>query len=134
MLTRYLDWPERLAKMITLADKKKFCLGVHDCCFFAADCILAITGTDVAKELRGMPLKPILKGFGSVEFLAAIKACDYQMKSIPPRTARRGDICLLNAGRGDTLGVCVGARVACPGDEGLVFFSLSTARAAWMVG
>ncbi len=134
MLTRYLDWPERLAKLISHADKQKFCLGVHDCCFFAADCIFAMTGVDLAQELRGMPVKPILKGYGGVAFLAAIKATDYKMKIIPARAARRGDICLLNGGRGDTLGVCLGARVACPGEEGLVFYPLSAARNAWMVG
>ena len=134
MLTRYLDWPERLARLIAHAEKQKFCLGVHDCCLFAADSILAMTGIDPAHDLRGGSVKAILKQYGGVAFLATAKASEYQMKCIPPHSARRGDICLLNAGHGDTLGVCLGARVACPGTEGLVFYPLSAARHAWKVG
>ncbi len=134
MLTRLIDWPERLAKLIAHAGRQKFCLGTHDCCFFVADCIFAMTGTDPAHDVRGMPIKAILKRYGGVGFLAAIKASDYQMKTISTRAARRGDICLLNAGRGETLGVCLGARVACPGAEGLVFYPLLAAERAWMVG
>lgn len=132
-MKRFPDWPSRLAKIIAHAANQPFALDEHNCCFFAADCIQAITGIDPAHDLRGCNAARVLKLRG-VNALMDEKAEIYNMKPIRPMNARRGDICLLNAGNGETLGICLGAQIACPGNNGLVYFSLKHAIRAWSVG
>ena len=132
-MKRFPNWPERLAGMVARAANHPFQLGDHNCCFFAADCMEAMTGIDPAVDLRGCNAARVLKERG-VNTLMSEKAELYGMKVIRPMVARRGDICLLNAGYGETLGVCLGANIACPGENGLVFFPLRKALRAWSVG
>jgi hypothetical protein len=50
---RLRDWPERLAALFAARAQQPFEWGVHDCCMFAADAVLAVTGHDPAADLRG---------------------------------------------------------------------------------
>ena len=50
---RYQDWPERLHKIVTESHAKPFAWGQHDCCLFAANVVMELTGIDPAAELRG---------------------------------------------------------------------------------
>lgn len=50
---RLRDWPERLAALFAAREAAPFTWGVHDCCLFAADAVLAVTGHDPAADLRG---------------------------------------------------------------------------------
>lgn len=52
-LKRFEDWPERLASFITASQARPFAWGSWDCCLFAADVVVEITGTDLAADLRG---------------------------------------------------------------------------------
>jgi len=50
---RLHDWDHRLSQAIEAARGTPFAYGTHDCCVFAADCIEAVTGRDIAAAWRG---------------------------------------------------------------------------------
>ena len=131
---RFEDWPERLGRIVEDAHRP-FVWGEHDCCLFAANVVLELTGRDYAAELRGTyssakSAARVLKWLNGVRGIAgnALGA------EIPPLTAHRGDIVLIHtAEHGDTLAVCVGAHCVAPGVDCLVHVPMSLAVAAWRV-
>jgi hypothetical protein len=52
-MKRYEDWPQRLVAAIEAARGRPFSWGAMDCCLFAADVVLAMTGVDYAAGFRG---------------------------------------------------------------------------------
>lgn len=107
--------------------------GENDCCLFACDAVLAMTGRDYSTGFRGEydnevgALKVVKKAGGIRAIATAALGAE-----IKPLTAQRGDIVMLEIPR-PTLGVCVGDRVAATGENGLEYRSLSTATCAWRV-
>lgn len=138
MLERHAKWPEELASCISHARVKPFTWGENDCCLFACDCALAITDTDIAKDFRGYrnidEAKIILDRFGGVGGVAEAVARKYAVPEITALAAGRGDICLIEAGHGETLGVCGGDHILCPGLKGLVSYPLLQGIRAWKIG
>lgn len=133
MLTRDERWPLILAEQVEGARKRPFAFGMHDCCLFAADVVLAMTGTDIAAGYRGKyktergALQLIAKGEG----LSAM-ASKQLGKSMPALCAQRGDVVLISQGR-YSLGICLGSMLVVPGKEGLVFLPIREAMCAWRV-
>lgn len=138
MLKRRADWPEALAAEIERAWSLPFAWGMNDCCLFASNCAFAITGVDMAASLRGYRTRreamSVLEKFGGVSGVAEAVAHSHAVPEIVPLRARRGDVCLLDAGRGETLGVCVGDWIVCPGFGGLTAFPLLQGIRAWEIG
>ncbi len=138
MLKRRHDWPEALAAEIERVWRLPFSWGDHDCCLFAANCVFAFTGVDLAASFRGYKTRreamEVLKKFGGVGGVAEAVAHSHAVPEIVPLCARRGDVCLLDAGRGETLGVCVGDWIVCPGFSGLTAFPLLQGIRAWEIG
>ncbi len=127
----------RLEAAIEGARATPFAWGESDCCLFAADCVKAITGIDLAAAYRGQyqsrrgafsALKRI--GNGGVE-AAARAALSDPLSS--PYLAKRGDVVLMTQKEGPALGICVGERCAYKGPSGVVFHPLSSVQAAWRV-
>lgn len=52
-MTRKNGWRSRLGAVISAAGARHFEVGVHDCALFTADCVLAMTGIDLAEPWRG---------------------------------------------------------------------------------
>lgn len=52
-MARYPDWPRRLNEFVNEAGRREFAWAEHDCCTFAADAALAITGVDYMAPFRG---------------------------------------------------------------------------------
>jgi len=138
MLKRHAQWPEALASEIARAWTKPFTWGANDCCLFACDCVLAMTGTDIASSFRGYrnveEAKDILKRFGGVGGVAEDVARQYGVSQIPALMGQRGDIFLIDVGHGETLGVGAGERILCPGFRGLVSLPQLQAIRAWKIG
>ena len=138
MLKRHPRWPEILAAEIARAWSKPFLWGSNDCCLFACDCVLAMTDIDIAASFRGYQsraeARELLKKHGGVGGIAESVATEYSIPLIAPSHAGRGDILLLDAGHGETLGVCAGDRIACPGFHGLLTFPLLQGIRAWRIG
>jgi hypothetical protein len=141
MLKRLTNWPEAFAAALESARARPFQWGENDCCLFACDVVLAITGTDLARPFRGYKNRKealtVIAGFGGIGALAENVAAMHGIPEIPPLQARRGDVCLFDNGNGETLGICRGDLVLAPGKDGLIGHPLTTVLEtlrAWEIG
>lgn len=131
MRNRYPDWPERLAQYIDARRHAPFAWGVNDCAMFAADAVVALTGVDPVPSVRGT----YDDARGAADLIDAAGGLR-ELVPLPAKTvghAQRGDIVLSDIDGRATLGVCVGADYAAPGDVGLVFRPMAEAVAAYEV-
>lgn len=137
MLTRREDWPSRLAAALEEARDKPFRWGSHDCGLFAADCVLAMTGTDPAALYRGQyddeagareTMQRLSGGGLRAAWTAALGPA---MNNV--RMAKRGDVVLVEVGGVEATGVVVGSRVACLSEAGLAMVPAHRIVAAWSV-
>ena len=131
---RVHDWPERLALAVEAERQASFQWGVHDCCLFAADVVLAITGTDHAAIFRGRydsehGAMRLIAGHGSIEALIT----GLLGPAAHPSRAGRGDVVLADLALGPTLGICLGNECAFKAPEGLLFQPRAVAHLAWKV-
>lgn len=129
---RLPDWQPRLATLVDQRMRHPFTWGVHDCCLFAADALLACTGRDFAAALRGTystqaEAGTLLAAHGGLAKLAA--GCLGRV--IAPALAQPGDVALADLGDGYLLAVCGGAHFLAPGPAGLVPLLLPQVRRAW---
>lgn len=103
---RYRDWTTRLSQVIKAALERPFSWGEFDCCLFAADCALAVCGTDPAQAYRGTykteagAKRALKKNHGSLE--AAWDAC---FTRVAPAFIQRGDIAMYEAPGGKAMAV-----------------------------
>lgn len=129
-MTRYPDWPERLAEYLDERRDTPFDWATNNCAGFAAGAVEAMTGEPVplpaVKTARGAAR--VLAGGGMLE-----RVTETLGEPIPVAMAQRGDVGLLIADGRDTLAVCVGAHWAAPSDDGLLMVDLVAASAAWRV-
>lgn len=131
------DWEIRLVRYLADAETRPFAWGHHDCVHFAAGWLRALGYPD--------PLEPFAPwrsplgaaraihaagGFGPAvsERIAALGCA-----VIPPLTAQRGDVVLLQIdARRQALGVVFGTHAAAPGPSSLQSFPLlNRAVSAW---
>lgn len=134
MTTRRDNWPNLLAQFIEQRRGQPFAWSVNDCCTFAADWVAVCTGTDHAQPWRGR----YSSGLGAVRFLdeaggveALVDALGLQR--VAPQVAGRGDIVAQEAGRGITLGICLGVTTAFVAKTGLVFGPITNVETAWRI-
>jgi len=103
---RYRDWTTRLSEVIKAALERPFSWGEFDCCLFAADCAVAVCGTDPAEAYRGTykteagAKRALKKQHGSLE--AAWDAC---FARVAPAFIQRGDIAMYEAPGGRSMAV-----------------------------
>ena len=128
---RYEDWPERLNTFIESRRNAAFVFGETDCCMFAADAVLTITGVDLAADLRGtystkLGAAKVLSERGGVAGVVTLPA-------IPVLMAGRGDVVMIETPDGPALAVCIGSKIAAMSADGLAFVGMDTAITAWKV-
>ena len=133
-LTRFEDWPRRLDAAIEAARARPFCWGEQDCALFAAAVVEAVTGRDFGAEFRGcyasaLEARRQMEARGG---LAAITSC-FLGDPVQVTVARRGDVVLRLGEHGESLGICLGAKCAFTGFDGLVFTPLKECVLAWRV-
>jgi len=148
-LRRLNMWERSLGDMVSERCKDPFIWGEWDCALFAAECILSMTGVDVAKGYRGTystsfgairVLKREVGGY--VEELCEVVAKQYGADEIAPPYAQRGDICHIRWDEPgekrprETIGpVWLDGRQICVlGEQGLFFVPVNVAGRAWHVG
>ena len=134
MLARRDNWPKLLAQFIEARRAQPFAWGSNDCCIFAADWVEICTGEDHAKAWRGrytsaLGAARVLDEAGGVE--ALVDALGLQR--IAPKLAGRGDIVAQEAGRGMTLGICLGETTAYTAKTGLLFGPITNVETAWKI-
>ncbi len=138
-LERLDDWDLRLNELVADRGNSPFSWGANDCILFACDCILAITGTDLAAEFRGkyrtrLQAARILKDFGGLERLADSFAAKHEIPRLEfPALAQRGDVGLVESGHGLALTVVADRYVVAPGASALEFIPFSRLTRAWRI-
>ncbi len=133
-LKRKQDWPILLSAYLNDRAGMPFVRGKNDCMIFCADCILELTGTDPAPELRNYKTKKgadkIIKSFGkSIEDIITSKLGEPK----PITKAMRGDIVLFNH-NGDPCGGVVdesAKNAAFVTENGLCRIPLKNCLKAW---
>jgi len=146
-LRRHEGWESRLADFIQAASRRPFQYGSHDCCLMPCDGVLAITGVDPAKKLRGRyktirGARSALRRFAGGGLIEAVEkiAADLGAPEVALSFARRGDICLVTdtelveTGFDAMLAICLGREIGIAQVDGLRLLPLSRAARAWGVG
>jgi hypothetical protein len=138
-LYRKQNWHNGLFELIRSRRDAPFEWGKNDCTLFAADCVEAITGVDLAADYRDkysseVGAYKLLKKEFEGDIGRAVER--FLGEGIPPLRARRGDIVLIDSGRplSPALAMCEGRYVVAPGPHGLAFQELSKALKAWRIG
>ena len=133
-LRRLPNWRVYLDAVLHARRRAPFAWGSNDCAIFAADCVRAQTGVDLADGLRGQNARQAIRtvrrhgGIAALATRALGPACDARWASL-------GDVVLLYAGKREALGVCIGdGELVGPGPAGLALLPMSAALAAWRVG
>ena len=134
-MTRFPDWQMHLDALVYERSGRPFAWGGNDCALWAADCVLAITGHDLAADLRShRTAREALRTIRAAGGLFAIAS-----RALGPATgvhnAQAGDVLLVGMGKRVALGVMLpGPMVVGPGATGLCAAPLSDALCAWRVG
>lgn len=142
MMKRFGDWPALLDAFVASRLKLPFAWGWNDCCLFACDAVLAMTGEDLAESFRGKyfnarDAKRMLQQAGAetVGELADRIAADFGLRCVPPQFAQRGDVVLLHRELGESLGIVSldGVDIWAPADEGLARIAFGAGQRAWRI-
>lgn len=132
-LTLPCTWRQRFDALVAQRLRTPFAWGSHDCCLWAADCVLATTGHDPAADLRGT----YTTALGAARVLSAIgglpAAGARGGPAIPPLAAAVGDVGLVQHDGRDLMAVCAGSVWLAPAANGLAALPLSAATLAWRV-
>lgn len=123
----------RFDALVAQRMREPFAWGAHDCCLFAADAVLALTGQDHAAGLRGT----YTDAMGAVRVLQQLGGLRAVAGRVGPRVAplgaRVGDVGLVAHADRELLAVCVGDVWLAPGPHGLGATPLGDAICAWSV-
>lgn len=116
------DWRVAFMAAIDAHRPHPFAWGKHDCGILAADCIKAVTGRDIAKNIRGH--------YRCQQTAAAFLAmCGYRSSlhvvarhfpRIPIAFARAGDIAVVRTEQGPALAPVMGAEIAAYRADGVL--------------
>jgi len=135
-LNRNDDWDIQLFNFIQDSQNTPFKWGEHDCALFTANAILAMTGEDLANDVRGRyttfkgSLK-VLKKLGKADLGQVVSAKLGASKLA--LLAKRGDVVLVNTNSTTALGMVAGLVALVPGKEGLEPIKMDDWIKAWTV-
>lgn len=136
-MTRVSGWEQALVRCTIAKMREPWRWGWHDCAIFAADCILAVTGDDMAEEFRGK----YETESEAWHFLASLgyedlgQLASARLPEIKPRDAGRGDVVLAKGELGDFLAICDGPTIIGPvAPRGIRHSPINIALRAWRVG
>ncbi len=135
---RLENWPSLLAAF--LADEKPFAWGSRDCCLFAADAVLCVTGIDPAIDFRhryttAKGAASVLKQYGGLEGAVEHITLDHGMMEVQVSMAQRGDVVLIDSPLGDALAVIdLAGTITGQSTDGLTRYPIRCARRAWRIG
>lgn len=133
---RLVDWTIRLQDLLQRSATRTFESGTFDCCAFAADDVLALTGVDVIEDLRGLWTSEG-EATDLVNRLNGLQAEVTRRLGSPvnnPWLAKRGDIGMYESEGGPTLAVCVGEFFVGPSKIGLYRVNTERIDMFWPIG
>jgi hypothetical protein len=144
-------WQRLFHDFIEARGDQPFAWGTNDCCTFAADAVLAMTGVDLAADYRGQysdqftaqARMATVTGVGgaTVEDVLAHAASQFGLTEWPTvKLAQRGDLLVFDGGAAEDAGVSVGVvylngvHAAFVAPDGLHRIPVVKCRRAWRVG
>lgn len=132
---RLPDWQARLVTYLHAARLRPFAYGRHDCSLFAADCVSAMTGQDMAVPWRGRytTLRGGIRVLRRAGYRDHVALTASLFPEIPPLSAQPGDLAVVPTDEGPALGVVQGEAVYLLGPTGLGLVSLLLAQRAFRV-
>lgn len=142
-MSRLPDWEARLDAYLRETEETPFRWGQHDCAMAACDAVEAITGRNPGAQFRAtygnvIDSVDVVRTFGTPSFedMVAELAEGYGFVEVIVPRARRGDLVLLDAEYGPTLGVVdlTGENAVFPSSEGRQRRRVLYCRRAWQVG
>ena len=114
-MQRLPDWRARLGAHIAAHRTRPFGYGAHDCATFAAGAVQAVTGSDPAAGLTGYTTRAgglrRLRRHGFDDHVAVVAG---RFAESPVAWAQQGDLAVIEAAGGLSLGVVCGAFVLAP--------------------
>jgi hypothetical protein len=142
-MTRLDTWQTRLNQYLLDNAKSDFSYGQFDCGIFAAGAIEALSGIDVAVDLRNKyssrreAFRAIkeLCGTATVEGIADYLAKKYDIPECPVLMAQRGDPVLIGSGVTSRLAIISmsGSEILATTNSGLMRYRLDQASRAWHI-
>lgn len=138
---RVQGWEAALARFLSDRAEQPFEWGRSDCCLFACDGILALTGLDPAAWFRGRyadmrgaaaALREFSDG-GALEAVAERIAREQGFDEIPLPFVQRGDCVLIETSQGAALALQADHRIAAQGPAGLMLTTAVRVTRAWAV-
>jgi hypothetical protein len=140
-MSRVPNWTKHFIEAVETATRTPFEYGKHDCCLMAADIVKAIAGYDPAEGLRGTysdeaGAAQAVAAHGGLVQLVEARAAMYSWKSVPVRTARRGDFIVYRSPLTKHLsaGICTGSEAIFPSIENnVIAVPLSKCLRAWRI-
>lgn len=135
MPARTENWPEKLLEQVDLARSAPFAWGAHDCCTFAADCVLAMTGVDPMERFRGRysSAAGAVKAGAKAGHATLADLWSAALPEISPALAGRGDVVMFLSVEGLAIGVVTGHQAAAAGPDGLAWAPMDLWLRAWRV-
>ena len=132
---RLPDWKTRLIAHVGSCAQLPFAYGQHDCALFAAGCIKAMTGVDLAANWRGKytTLKGGLMALRRAGFADHLALAAAHFEEIAPAFAAPGDLAVLDGPEGAVLGVVQGEGIYVLALSGLGTLPLTHACSAYRV-
>lgn len=134
-LQRKENWPELLLKAIEESRSKPFEWGTHDCCTFAAYCVLTMTCVDLMEPFRGRYSSALgaLKVVTEAGHATLTDAWSAALPAIAPLMAQRGDVVMFESTEGMAVGVVTGQQAIAAGPDGVTSIPMALWLRAWRV-
>lgn len=131
---RLHDWQMRYAALVQERLAAPMVWGQHDCCLWASDVVLALTGVDPAASLRGQYVSEkqalrLVRSLGGLEAIASAALGVSKSAAL----AQIGDVLLLTQSGRSLLAVCNGGHALAVGEQGLQIAPLPLRGKAWSV-
>lgn len=136
-MIRRKDWRSRLGEKIEELRRQPFVPGSRDCALFAADCVEAMTGVDLAASFRGQyaTIPGAVRALREAGYDTLIDVVSEKLTEVPVARAVFGDIAAIatDDGIGWNLGVVNGETVIVMRPDGLGVVSRTLLTRAFRV-
>lgn len=102
-MKRLSGWEKKFLEWLREARTQKFEWGKFDCCLAVCDCVLGMTGIDLAEGFRGKystrkdAYRAIRSFATSLKELCEKRGAEFALIEIAPQLASRGDIVLVKS-------------------------------------
>lgn len=132
-MTRKEQWPTLMWEKIEQYLETPFVWGENDCCLFTARVVDAITGGNYEARLKThyydeASARRYIKNSGGLE--SAVSTYLGESKRGRPL---RGDVVMFAGQLGDTLGICVGNKIASVCDAGVWYIDKNQTICYWSI-